>query len=34
VLTSSDHGIPLPFLLAALPRDEIVARAQAVLDQP
>ncbi len=34
VLTSSDHGIPLPFLLAALPRDEILARAQAVLDQP
>lgn len=34
VLTASDHGIPLPFLLAALPRDEIVARAQAVLDQP
>jgi glutamyl/glutaminyl-tRNA synthetase len=34
VLTSSDHGIPLPFLLAALPRDEIIARAQAVLDQP
>ncbi|MGI9186995.1 MAG: glutamate--tRNA ligase family protein, partial [Gaiellales bacterium] len=34
VLTSSNHGIPLPFLLAALPRDEIIARAQAVLDQP
>ena len=34
VLTSADHGIPLPFVLAALPRDEIIARAQAVLDLP
>mgnify|MGYP006278121795 CR=1 FL=1 len=34
VLTASDHGIPLPFVLAALPRDEIIARAQAVLDHP
>ena len=34
VLTGSDHGIPLPFVLAALPRDEIAARARAVLDQP
>ena len=34
VLTGSDHGVPLPFVLAALPRDEVAARAQAVLDQP
>lgn len=34
VLTGSDHGVPLPFVLAALSRDEVVARAQAVLDQP
>lgn len=34
VLTGSDHGVPLPFVLAALPRDEIAARARAVLDQP
>lgn len=31
VLTGSDHGIPLPYVLAALPPDEIVARAQAAL---
>ena len=34
VLTGSDRGVPLPFVLAALPRAEVVARAQAVLDQP
>ena len=34
VLTGADRGVPLPFVLAALPRDEVVARAQAVLDQP
>lgn len=31
VLTGNDHGIPLPFVVAALPRDEILARAQAAL---
>lgn len=31
VLTGRDHGIPLPFVLAALPRDELLARAQAAL---
>ena len=34
VLTGSDHGVPLPYVLAALPRDEVIARARAVLDQP
>jgi hypothetical protein len=31
VLTAADHGIPLPLVLAALPRDEVIGRAQAVL---
>lgn len=34
VLTAADSGIPLPFVLAALPRATALARAQAVLDQP
>ncbi len=34
VLTAADHGIPLPFVLAALSRDEVLARAQAVVDRP
>jgi hypothetical protein len=34
VLTAADHGIPLPFVLAALTRDEVLARAQAVVDVP
>ncbi|MEY4226558.1 MAG: hypothetical protein RL190_1315 [Actinomycetota bacterium] len=34
VLTAADSGIPLPFVLAALPRDAALARARAVLDQP
>jgi glutamyl/glutaminyl-tRNA synthetase len=29
VLTGSDHGIPLPYVLAALGRDEMLARAEA-----
>ncbi len=32
VLTAADHGIPLPLVLAALTRDETLARAQAVVD--
>ena len=34
VLTAADHGIPLPLVLAALTRDETLARAQAVVDLP
>ncbi|MGA0122303.1 MAG: glutamate--tRNA ligase [Gaiellales bacterium] len=34
VLTATDSGIPLPFVLAALPRATALARARAVLDQP
>jgi glutamyl-tRNA synthetase len=34
VLTAADSGIPLPFVLAALPRDAALARARAALDQP
>ena len=34
VLTAADHGIPLPFVVAALTRDEVLARAQAVVDLP
>ncbi|MBM3681776.1 MAG: hypothetical protein FJW81_10770 [Actinobacteria bacterium] len=34
VLTAADSGIPLPFVLAALPRETALARARAVLDQP
>lgn len=33
VLTAADHGIPLPLVLAALTRDQILARAQAVVDR-
>jgi glutamyl-tRNA synthetase len=34
VLTSADSGIPLPFVLAALPREAALDRARAILDRP
>lgn len=34
VLTGADQGIPLPFVLAALPRADVLARAEAVLARP
>jgi glutamyl-tRNA synthetase len=34
VLTGADQGIPLPFVLAALPQAEVLARAEAVLARP
>lgn len=34
VLTGAEHGIPLPFVLAALTCDEVLSRARAVLDLP
>ncbi len=34
VLTGSDHGVPLPFVLAALQPAAVVARARAILELP
>lgn len=34
VLTAADHGIPLPLVLAALPREEIHVRARNVIAEP